>query len=571
MRLSKEEELLRRYPPATNQALLEAQDDETEMETGTPLGYIDPMEGKFNVPEGRTYVAPSLAPKEAFRDPADYEATRGFEDVSPAYWQRGGGDLASEERSQRAKIADYEAQKYGDIANKSDLIKEAINEKRRGELIANVGQGLSTMFRANADALGRGRDDSGYWNALRQQAASGVTDAMESKKSAITDYLTKKRLGSEAISEFEKSRSSDYDYERKDPNSDISIAAQRFFIKSFPKYASEDVQSMSAEDIETASKILSSVNYADINARLKEAQIGIEERKANVAENLATARIENMGKEKTPKEMSAEEKALLGAKKGYYEALAAKAGREGTKTVVDPKTGKETTVPTGKITKGQERVDTETAKKITEWRSGGKTNLNASLNVLRNAEKELQDAIDSGRGFEYSGKEAKAKYGASNGLISAPRGLALMDTVQSNALLGLKSVMGAGQISDRDVQNVKDMSFNLMLEPEDNLLRIRRQIQRLEQQAQDNDDLDSYMSSTGGSMLDYSQPKRMDVNIPRGYRTPSVPLVTPEAAKITSPTQKPAVNLPKVGEVIDGHEFLGGNPADQKNWRKVGG
>jgi len=568
MRLTQEEEeLLRRYPPATKEALLESQDDETEMETGTPLGYIDPMEGKFNVPEGKTYVAPSLAPREAFKDPADYEATRGFEDVSPAYWKRGGGDLASEERSQRAKIADYEAQKYGDIANKSDLIKEAIEEKRRGELIANVGQGLSTMFRANADALGRGRDDSGYWNALRQQAASGVTDAMESKKAAITDYLTKKRLGSEAISEFEKSRSADYDYERKDPNSDISIAAQRFFVKSFPKYASEDVNSMSAEDIETASKILSSVNYADINARLKEAQIGIEKDKAATAETLAQAKLQG----KPPKEMSQEEKALLGAKTDYYKALGLKAGREGTKTVVDPKTGKETTVPTGKITKGQERVDTETAKKITEWRSGGKTNLNASLNVLRNAEKELQDAIDSGRGFDYSGKEAKAKYGASDGLISAPKGLALMDTVQSNALLGLKSVMGAGQISDRDVQNVKDMSFNLMLEPEDNLLRIRRQIQRLEQQAQDNDDLDSYMGSTGGSMSGYSQPKRMDINIPRGYRTPSVPLVTPEAAKITSPTQRPAVNLPKVGEVIDGHEFLGGNPADQKNWRKVGG
>jgi hypothetical protein len=29
--------------------------------------------------------------------------------------------------------------------------------------------------------------------------------------------------------------------------------------------------------------------------------------------------------------------------------------------------------------------------------------------------------------------------------------------------------------------------------------------------------------------------------------------------------------MPKIGDVIKGHEFLGGDPSDKNNWRKVGG
>ena len=40
-----------------------------------------------------------------------------------------------------------------------------------------------------------------------------------------------------------------------------------------------------------------------------------------------------------------------------------------------------------------------------------------------------------------------------------------------------------------------------------------------------------------------------------------------DSYKKTPEVKAEQVKLPQVGEVIDGYEFLGGNPADQNNWR----
>lgn len=475
MRLTQEEEeLLRRYPPATKEALLEAQDDETEMETGTPLGYIDPMEGKFNVPEGRTYVAPSLAPREAFKNESDYESSRGFEDVSPAYWKRGGGDLASEERAQRAKIADYEAQKYGDIANKSDLIKEAIEEKRRGELIANVGQGLSTMFRANADALGRGRDDSGYWNALRQQAASGLAQAEEDRKTQIANYLMNKRMSDE-----EQRRAEDLQY-----RTDKDLQEESRYKEKFDYQKQQDA-----------------LDRAENNRRLD----------------------------------------ILAKKGGYQQAPS-----------VDPKTGEKTFAPPAN--KAIEALDRDYIKDYNDWTTGGSSTFNKNRNLLLGALKQLE-TIPSSERDSISGKRTAIIGKLTGGMGRSDISRAIESDVRQAAQSSMKAALGSS-FTEREGERIMSSSYDPSLPVEENIKKIKRSI----------DELDSYADNANKKAAHFER-----YNTLGGYKSSAADTSKKTEITPTTPNAPAIPSTPKVGDVIKGHEFLGGDPSDKNNWRKVGG
>ena len=350
MRYKTEEELLR-----------EAQGDEAVMAGEDPEianEYIDPnLQYYKQLPKDRTYVAPSLAPDEAFKDPSIKANLP--EDTSPVYWKRSGQGVKSEniDRDQLQKIRDFEGQKYGDIANKSDLIKEAIAAKRSNDLIANVGQSLAGMARAGASALGRAQDDSAFWNQMRSQGAEGVRYAEDEKKNAIADYLAKKRLGSEAISEFQGLKKQDFDREKEgferdkmyseseriDPTSNISAAYREYFKSAYPQYANakgidpntgdeyNPIDEMSARDVEAAMKQIGGIEASRINQELRASQLGLQKTAIDsMNQNKEADRSLKREFKPIPKEGLTElEKARLDterSRKSYLDAQTKKAG-----------------------------------------------------------------------------------------------------------------------------------------------------------------------------------------------------------------------------------------------------
>jgi hypothetical protein len=93
-------------------------------------------------------------------------------------------------------------------------------------------------------------------------------------------------------------------------------------------------------------------------------------------------------------------------------------------------------------------------------------------------------------------------------------------------------------------------------------------IDRLRRQA--NDRLDKYKADTmrGGKTRDADM-AAIEAELDR-YNEEEKGILNPTAA--TAPVEAKTaeeVKAPKIGEVVDGHKFKGGDPADQKNWVKI--
>lgn len=464
-------------------------------------GYIDPNKGRFNLPYGQTYLAPSLAPDSAFKNPSEKEKM--VADVSPAYWKKGGDELGNYERGQRARIREFEAQKYDDLAKRSDLIKEAVESRRRTNLIADVGQGLSTMFGANANVYGKGYNDSGYWDSMRRRAQEDVESARADKQSAISDYLTKKRLGSEAIGEFEQMKKSDYEGLRRDPNSDISNSMRQFFKESFPDYASQisvdpdtgdefySVDSMNADQIESAMKQIGNIENSRISQHLKASELGyklndLSSREKNQEANRQLKREltpipQGQGSPLIEAKLASEK-----ARKALIEAQTNKANRvqtnkdnkgKGTSSI-NKETGEVDDIPANKAI---EALDRDYVKDYNDWTTGGSSTFAKNRKLLQDSLTELELMSKADRS-EISGKKTSIIGKLTGGLGRSDKSKAIESDVRQAAQSSLKAALGS-QFTEKEGERIMNAAYDPSLSVEENIKKIKRAINEIDSYA----------------------------------------------------------------------------------------
>jgi hypothetical protein len=233
--------------------------------------YVKPM------PDNLTYPAYSLIPKERLADPSRPLPY----DINPADWKTG-DDATDAERNQRKMVRNYTQQLYEEMAKTGD-IDAARKEAARNVNLANVGQGLEQMFKSRSVAHGGPGVDTAYWDAQRKGAQTGVDNAELDRRRKIEDYITKKKLGSESVSELQQMKELDTKNNMNDPESNVSRAYQQSFKLSYgdsfntsdPETGDEynAIDTMSANDIMSASKMMEGKARLDLNEKLGYAKL----------------------------------------------------------------------------------------------------------------------------------------------------------------------------------------------------------------------------------------------------------------------------------------------------------
>jgi hypothetical protein len=226
--------------------------------------YEDPNAGKFNLPEGETYLAPSVLPKSAFKDP-NAPVPR---DVSPADWNM--GNTLDPEREQRKRVKDYLEQKYNKAADSSG-VNEARANADKLNMVGNVGHGLDRIFTAHSVAHKGPGADAGFWSGIKQQGQQGVRDAESERSAKIADYLANQRMGREGAADLALNREYDQKAAMQNPNSEVSQRYQTLFAERYPDHA-EQIQGVPAAEIEVFAKYLQDQEKMEIDAADREAK-----------------------------------------------------------------------------------------------------------------------------------------------------------------------------------------------------------------------------------------------------------------------------------------------------------
>ena len=285
--------------------------------------YVKPM------PDNMTYPAHSLIPKERLADPSRPLPY----DINPADWKTG-DDATDAERNQRKMVRNYTQQLYEEMAKTGD-IDAARKEAARNVNLANVGQGLEQMFKSRSVAHGGPGVDTAYWDAQRKGAQTGVDNAELDRRRKIEDYITKKKLGSESVSELQQMKELDTKNNMNDPESNVSRAYQQSFKLSYgdsfntsdPETGDEynAVDTMSANDIMAASKMMEGKARLDMTKQLGLGHLEMDRQLAE-AKKLAP-------RGKSPEQAAAElertraQTGLYGAQKARAEKLPAPTAR----------------------------------------------------------------------------------------------------------------------------------------------------------------------------------------------------------------------------------------------------
>jgi hypothetical protein len=129
----------------------------------------------------------------------------------------------------------------------------------------------------------------------------------------------------------------------------------------------------------------------------------------------------------------------------------------------------------------------------------------------------------------------------------------------------MKEILGAQFTEKEGVQLIK-RSYDEGLSEEQNLARLNAMIMQLEAAANAKEQMIDHFVKKGtlAGMERISMPTAQDF---RDAMDAAAPRVTPvkEGEEIAAPA---AASL-QVGQVVDGHEYLGGNPAEKSSWKKV--
>lgn len=172
-------------------------------------------------------------------------------------------------------IQDDLMQKYAKAGDDS-AVKAAQSEADRKNFVANIGEGLEGLARANSMAHGGAGVNTGFYKGIRDEGRQGVEFALANQKNAINNFMQTHELTRQVLQDKmaqgsyeDQHASSQIAQSLHDPNSQASLNAQQSFramFKAIPEIAKMNLDGFSAYDLGEASK------NADILMKIKSAR-----------------------------------------------------------------------------------------------------------------------------------------------------------------------------------------------------------------------------------------------------------------------------------------------------------
>lgn len=190
---------------------------------------------------------------------------------------------------------------------------------------------------------------------------------------------------------------------------------------------------------------------------------------------------------------------------------------------------------------GIDEVNKSVAKEYTTWIGGGAADATKNVAQIANAVQLLQSG-DITTGVK-SGLIARSGLGA----FLDPEGTGLREQVEEVVQRNLRVVLGA-QFTEKEGERLINRAYNPSLSTQQNLKKLNALFTQM-QTALDQKN----------AMMQYFQKNQFNI---LGYEG-NIPSITDFDRALD------AVNAPKVGSVINGFEYLGGDPSLESSYKKV--
>jgi hypothetical protein len=212
----------------------------------------------------------------------------------------------------------------------------------------------------------------------------------------------------------------------------------------------------------------------------------------------------------------------------------------------------------GEGSKGWQKIDEKFADTFLEWRGGGAASAAKNIGTLKSVASDLASGADLTGVFQGLVPE-----GAKS--IFTPEAKNARDKVASVVQLSMKEILGA-QFTEKEGAQLIKRSYDEGLSEEQNLARLNAMIMQLEAAQNAKQQMVDHFIAKGtlAGMERIPMPTAQDFS---DAMDAAAPRVTPvkEGEEIAAPS---ATSL-QVGNIVDGHEYLGGNPAEKSSWKKV--
>lgn len=201
------------------------------------------------------------------------------------------------------------------------------------------------------------------------------------------------------------------------------------------------------------------------------------------------------------------------------------------------------------ISPAELEVDKKFADQYADFRAaGGYADILKNLESVREIRKEV-----AGKGRVTGpliGLQPKAILDITN-----PQAADIQDRFEEVIQRNLRAIFGP-QFTEKEGTRLIQRAYNPSLPEEANLKRIDRLLKSMEEAARAKQDAAEYYEQHG-TLKGF-----------KGKIASSIDDILPEPA-ITPDQPGLAPSGPKIGEVMDGYQFTGGNPKDPKAWKKV--
>lgn len=223
------------------------------------------------------------------------------------------------------------------------------------------------------------------------------------------------------------------------------------------------------------------------------------------------------------------------------------------------------------LTPAQKKVDEAFAKDYSDFTvGGGYSNVKSNLDTLRSLADEAE------KSNVMSGPIAGNVPFKS---VFNPKAADAEDRVRAIIFQSLRDTLGA-QFTEKEGERLVQTAWNPSLDEKTNAKRLRETLQKIETMAQAKQAAADYYEQFG-TLQGYKGPrienlKRQVIGDDGGTQTASQGLMAPGLMSQQQGLIQPQAGAkpvpasgPKQGTIEDGYRFMGGNPADPKNWKKV--